>query len=159
MRKTSFLYRFLAIITVLTVLGSISLPACLYAKNRIDGGGACPIASAHHSKNMAKRMGGGVMHMPSQHQMLYQSRKQFQKRGMDKSMSCCYFGIDYNFNGLFLKSETVASTQTQTKVILPVAAFDFTAESRSTERTHEIPPPNLKAPPPPVFLINCTFLN
>lgn len=151
MRKTSSIYRFLAIITVLTVFCSISLPACLFAKEHKAN--SCSLMPDRHTKSFSRMCENCDMPMSAQHQMRYQSQKQ------DMDMMNCYFSPECNVNGLFLKGESIVLTTAQTKAILPETALDFTGASQSMDSPHEIPPPNLKAPPPPVFLVNCTFLN
>lgn len=151
MRKTSPIYRFLAAVIALVMLISISMPASLYAGETMAD--FCPIEMQHKAK-APMPAGHCDMPMPVEHH----TSPPAQKGDMNKAMDC-YFSLACTFNMMSPKNASITSPTVQAKVILTAVKLDLTAVSQPTYILNKDLLPNLSSSPPPVFLVNSTFLN
>src|SRR5699024_133430 len=146
MRKAQA-YRFLSAFIALALIAGISLPACLYAHGQMYD-------FCHHE---IQRGSDAHCEMPV-------SPEQGETSHHQKSATANTANCDYSLtcaNTQAASKAEAAPTTVKTKVLLSVAVLDyFTAILQPVVQTpREVPVPNLNSYPPPVFLVNCSFLN
>ncbi|HEX6982473.1 MAG TPA: hypothetical protein VF181_06910 [Balneolaceae bacterium] len=151
MRKAQT-YRFLSAFIALALIGSISLPACLYANGQMD---FCHKEMQQHETKASNAMPAGHCEMPASSEQGEASHHQ--KSDTGNATNCDYSFTCANVQDTS-KAETVP-TILKAKVLLSAAVLDFTVELQPVQTPREVPAPNLNSTPPPVFLVNSSFLN
>lgn len=148
MNNTKETYRFTAVIITLMMLFSVSLPACLYAYGQMDNLCRHEMKQGHTSPVIP----GDHCEMPASSE-----QSSHHSKSTEAATNCDYIFTCANIQDA-PKAEVIPSI-VKAKVILSATVLDFTAKLQPVQTPREVPAPNLNSSPPPVFLVNSSFLN
>lgn len=150
MDKLKSTYRFLTALIAMMVFVSVSLPAGLHAYGMDE---FCAANMEHQHKAAAGVQGVECDLNNQKKASVYLSKDRQGNTNCDLSFSCAC-----NLADVSVKTEAVPLS-VKADVILSASVLDFSAELQTAETPREITIAKSNVSPPPIFLVNSTFLN